>query len=189
MYNLQSHEKRIFYLTGGFVLAWVLIIGLLIYPRYRAITKINSEINELRAQLELKYEKTKRLHRSKINLASAQDLANKYQNLFLRKGDELKLIVALESLAEKHGLKQKINMSPEPRLVTKKLFAFDLNVSVSGNLFDMLAYLHDLERKFEPVAAVRGFSFTVGVNDLRQKEINKDNSLSLRYQAEVYVRD
>lgn len=188
MYNLQSHEKKIFYLTGGFVLAWVLIIGLLIYPRYRAITKINGEISELRAQLELKYEKTKRLHRSKINLASAQDLISQYQELFLKKGDELKLIVALETLAEKHHLNQKINMSPEPRVVTKKLSAFDLNVSVSGNFSDLLAYLYDLERKFEPAAAVSGFSFVVGANGLRQEEA-KDNNLSLRYKAEVYVHD
>lgn len=188
MYNLQAHEKNIFYLTGGIALAWILIVGLLIYPRYRAISKINSEITEMRTQLELKYEKTKRLHRSKINLSSAQALVNQYNDLFLKKGEELKLIVALEALAEKYQLSQKISLSPSPRAVTPKLSAFDLSVSVTGDFSNLLNYFDDLENEFVPVAVVTGFNFGTGANGLR-KEAVKSGELNLSYKAEVYVRD
>lgn len=188
MYNLQSHEKRIFYLTGGIVAAWVLIIGLLIYPRYLAITKINREITEMRQQLELKYEKTKRLHKSQINLASAQALVLQNDELFLKKGDELGLIVALEALADKHRLEQKINLGSAPRSVKPGLAAFDLNVSVAGGFVGLLDYFYDLENVFLPVVAVSDFNFGNDRNVLRQSGA-VSGRLNLNFNAEVYVRD
>lgn len=188
MPDFQSHEKKIFYLTGGIAVVWVLIVGLLIYPRYLAITKINSEITDLRTQLELKYEKTKRLHKSQINLASAQALVSQQDNLFLKKGEELKLIVALEGLAEKYKLNQKINLSPTPRTVKPKLSAFELSVSVAGDFSSLKGYFYDLESEFEPVVVISGFNLGTGANSLL-KEGTKGGELNLNFKAEVYVRD
>lgn len=176
--TFELHEKKAIYITAAVGATLLLVGGLVIFPKYRAISRVNQSITEARTQLELKYEKTKRLHKSQISLAAVQKIVDAAYARLLKQGQELQFILALENLAERLNLSQNLNLASTPRHLQKGLAALDLDISVTGNFRDLLEYLEALERNRYPVSVV----------DLELSSGDK-NILTLTIKAEVYVED
>lgn len=143
---IHIQEKKFLILIGGVVLIFILIGGLIIYPQYRQIKETNGQITSLREQLETKYERAKQYHKSQTNLASAKKLTEAVNRNFIKKGEEIKLITILEEKAESYGLKQELNLNSNYNKLANKLSTIGLEITISGNYKDALAYLGFLQR-------------------------------------------
>ncbi len=173
----QSHEKKLIYFTLA-ILAFFLLIGaLIIYPQFRKIQKINQQIFETRSALEVKYEKTRRLHKSQVRLAEAKKIASDLRSGFIKFGDEIKFISALENLADKYGLDQKLNLSSVSREIGPGLNKVELQIIAKGEFLKLAEYLSALNRH-EFLVSISEVSFTR----------DSPSSLTLSLKANIYVQ-
>jgi len=143
---LQSHEKKLIYLTLSILASLLLVGGLIIYPQFRAIQKMNQQIFEMRQDLETKYERSRYLHRSQHFLVSAKQLVRDLQELFLKNGAEIDFISFLEELAEKNSLEQKLTISPPVKETGDEFSRINLRVTARGDFKNLMNYLSALER-------------------------------------------
>lgn len=186
---LETHEKKVIYVTAAIGSLLLLITFLMIYPKYNSIVRVNQSITGARTQLELRYEKTKRLHRSQIKLSTVQQLVDEIYGRLLKKGEELQFILALEALAEKMQLKQSLVLGPAPRRIQKDLAAFTLDISATGGFQNLMEYLEALEKSQYPLTILY-FNFA-GVEEklAAMPEAGVQRPITLTIKAEVYVQD
>lgn len=182
------HEKRVIYVTAAVGVLLLLITILIIYPKYSSIVQVNQSITDARTQLELRYEKTKRLHKSQINLFTVQQLVDKVYGRLLKKGEELQFILAMESLAERLQLKQALVLGPAPRHIQKNLAAFSLDISATGNFQNLMEYMEALEKNQYPLAILY-FNFAGPEASAAAPEAGVQRLITLTIKAEVYVQD
>jgi cell division protein FtsL len=183
---LESHEKKLIYITAGIALAILLVVGLVIYPRYRAIVQANQQITEMRTKLETEYAKSKMLHRSQVNLSVAQKIAKDINASFLKKGEELKFIVEMENLAEKMAVAQKLSLGSSLRTVRPGLSAVDLNITAGGDLKNILKYIEELENSAYPLSILALNFNTGGPSWLASK--GEPGVVTVVIKAEIYVQ-
>ena len=186
---LETHEKKVIYITAAVGALLLLIIVLMIYPKYNSIVRVNQSITNARMQLELRYEKTKRLHRSQISLSTVQKLVDEIYGRLLKKGEELQFILAMEGLAEKLQVKQSLVLGPAPRHIQKNLAAFSLDISAAGNFPNLMEYLEALEKNQYPLTILY-FNFA-GAEEKSAvaPEVGVQRPITLTIKAEVYVQD
>lgn len=174
------------YITVGIALAVCLVIGLVIYPHYRAIIRANQQITEMRVKLETEYAKSKMLHRSQVNLSVAQKLAKEINGSFLKKGEELKFIVEMENLAEKSAVAQKLSLGANLRTVRPGLSAVDLNITAGGDLKNMLRYIEELEDSAYPLS-ILALNFNTGAPGWLVSKA-EPSVITVVIKAEIYVQ-
>lgn len=175
----QVHEKKLIYFTLGVAGLFLIVGATIIYPQYRGIEKINQEILAVHKTLEQKFETTKQMHKSQINLIAAKKIGAELQLLFVKKGEEIKLVTALERLAEQLCLEQNLSLSSTANKVSEHLSDFDLQITVVGNFQNLMKYLEALEKN-DYLFAITGVS-------LNSK--NGPASLLLSLKAKIYVQN
>lgn len=175
----QIHEKKLIYLTIG-IAGLFLIVGVtVIYPQYREIEKINQEIFAMRTTLEKKYETTKQMHKSQVNLTTAKKIAAELESLFVKKGEEIKIVTALEKLAEQLSLEQNLSLSSTANKISENLSDLDLQITVAGNFQNLMKYLEALEKN----------DFLFAMTDVSLISKNGPASLLLSLKAKIYVQN
>ena len=185
---LEMHEKRVIYITAAVGLLLLLVTALIIYPKYTSIVQINQAITDARTQLELRYEKTKRLHKSQINLAAVQKLVDSIYGRLLKKGEELRFILAMEALADKLQLTQTLVLGPAPRHIQKDLSATSLDISVTGSFQSLMEYVEALEKNQYPLTILY-FNFAVADSSAATAATNGiQRPITLTIKAEVYAQ-
>lgn len=183
---LESHEKKLIYITAGIAVVLFLIVGLVIYPRYRAIVQTNRQITEMRVKLETEYAKSKMLHRSQVNLAVAQKLAKEVNESILKNGEELKFIVGMENLADKLSIAQKLSLGSGLRTVRPGLSAIELNITAGGDLKKILQYIEELENSAYLLSVLSLNFNTGGPSWLGVK--GAEGAVTVVIKAEIYVQ-
>lgn len=137
-------EKRTILILAVFSLMIVAILIAVIIPTISYIKGLNTETESLRQYLEKKYEANHTLSSSKQKIEELKIATADYENYLFFKGDELKLITALEDLATDFKLSQKINSSdldkPSGDYVR-------INLTLSGNYQNLLQYFSALEKQ------------------------------------------
>lgn len=141
----QSHEKKLFYLTAATLVFFLLVGFLLIYPQGRRLRQLNQQVFELRSALETKYEKTKHLHKSQVKLAEVKQTALALQSLFAKQGEEIKLIAALEKMAEKNNIQQQLNLAAASQPLAAGLNGLELQITAKGDFPNLMNYFSELE--------------------------------------------
>ncbi|MEK9183339.1 MAG: hypothetical protein AAB849_02410 [Patescibacteria group bacterium] len=174
----QSHEKKLIYITGGILVFFFLISGLIIFPQYRSIQQMNRQILELRTSLEAKYEKTRYLHKSQNILALAKQTTEELKLLFIKNGEEIKFISYLENLADKFSISQKINISRANKMKGVDADKIDLQIDAQGEFVNLLSYLDALERS----------DYLISILEINLSR-DASYSINMTLKAEVYVQN
>jgi len=123
-----------------FVLAAILA-GML-WPAVINIISTAGDTVDLRGYIEQKYDQS---IVSRVTKRKIADINREYPNLsrhLFRKGDELKLITYLESMALVNNLTQTINSSNIDKIADNKVL---LSLNLTGDYDNILKYLVDLE--------------------------------------------
>lgn len=174
----QTHEKKLIYFTLGIAILFLIVDATIIYPQYREIEKINWEIFTIRTALEKKYETTKQMHKSQINLTTAKKISLDLQSLFIKKGEEIKIVTALENLAEQFSLKQNLSVRSTANRVNENLSEVDLEITVTGDFQNLMQYLETLEKN-DYLFALANVSLNSG----------NGPTLLLSLKAKIYVQN
>jgi Tfp pilus assembly protein PilO len=89
-----------------------------------------------------------------------------FDEAFLKQGEELGLIKNLEKLAETNNLRQKIELEQDNREISEKIYELDLRLNLTGDFYNLLKYLDELNRL--------KYQLTVKYLDLTNKGENID---------------
>lgn len=136
-------EKQTTVTVGIFAGIILLIVLGVIVPTAQYITRLNNETTTLKDYLERKYETTTHLRSSIKQIEEVKQVVSEYPQYFFRPGDELALITALENIATKNKVIQKIENS---NLDQKSAGLVRVSLSVNGQYGKTLSYLSDLEK-------------------------------------------
>jgi Tfp pilus assembly protein PilO len=136
-------EKQTIVTVGIFSGIILLIVLGIIIPTARYITRLNNETATLKEYLERKYEATTHLRSSIKQIEEIKLAVNEYPKYFFKPGDELALITALENIANKNKVTQRIENS---NLDQKASESIKVSLSVNGKYEKTLNYLSDLEK-------------------------------------------
>ncbi|MBI5230356.1 MAG: hypothetical protein HY981_03610 [Candidatus Magasanikbacteria bacterium] len=143
---LQHHEKKILLFIGVTFITLCIFIFALIVPTMRRISALNHTIFQLQHDLELRYERTSTIRKSKVNLGKVKQFTSEFQTLFIAPNHELDFIVFLENTARARHLEQNLSLLNKQPVKQSQLIALTTQLQVSGNYIDVLAYLFDLEQ-------------------------------------------
>lgn len=136
-------EKQTIVTVGVFSGVILLILLGVIIPTAQYIKRLNDETTELKNYLERKYETTAHLRSSIKKIEEIKLTVDEYSQYFFRPGDELLLITALENIANKNKVTQKIENS---NLDQKSSDLIKVSLLISGDYEKTLGYLSDLEK-------------------------------------------
>lgn len=125
----------------------VCIIFLALIPNAKKINELQLNIAENQRQLEIRYIKSIYLKRSLEQYDQVVEMAKKYENMTMSKGQELQVIQDLETVAEKNNIRQMLKLSGD-------LSAEDSDIGLPyytfkfrnhGSFANMVEYFKDLE--------------------------------------------
>ena len=141
-----SLKKKLIAISVIFIAAIFGIIYLIIIPTINGINQIKTKVEKQLTEAEKKYIKGQSLKELKENLEKINPELKMLNKSFVIKGQELSFITALEELACKNNVQQKINISAFKNLDDSKTFQkIPLNLSAQGNFSNLMNYLIDLE--------------------------------------------
>ena len=135
-------EKRIAITIGIFLAVAMCIVGAVIVPTFLQIKQIDRDTYQLRLSLERKNEQATNYRLAMKQIEKLKKEMPPFSDHLFKRGDELKLITTLESLAIKNSVLQKINNSNLDSLTNQKV---QVSLSLSGTYNNVLNYLSDLE--------------------------------------------
>ncbi|MCG2695546.1 type 4a pilus biogenesis protein PilO [Candidatus Parcubacteria bacterium] len=141
-----SLKKKIIIISAIFAAVICGIACLIIIPTVNDIKRIKAEVENQIAEMEKRYITGQSLKELKENLEKIDPELETLSKSFVVKGRELDFITALEELAYKNNVQQKINMDAFKNLDDSKTFQkIPLNLSAQGNFSNLMNYLVDLE--------------------------------------------
>ncbi len=122
------------------------IIFLVIIPSTEEISKMKQNIMKERIDLEQKYEKGLSLKKLSENLKTIEPRMLALNQTFISANRELEFITALEGIAAKNGVSQKISLGKPAATGDKPYKKTPLNIQIQGSYRNAASYLRDLER-------------------------------------------
>ena len=127
----------------------ILIIGCLavfiILPTTKNIKKIGNEIENQRIDLETKYIRGQSLKQLNENLKKIEPQLYILDKTFVQQDQELELITAMEKLANKNNITQKINLEINKKNNNENYQQIPLKISTRGNFINLINYIIGLE--------------------------------------------
>ncbi len=138
----MSLEKKIISLVAGFALLSLVLIFGIIWPTITRIRELERETYNLRVYLEKRYQKTINLRSSLKKIEQIKSETRIFPEHLFRAGEELKLITALEGIAAKNMVTQRIISSNVDKITNQRL---NISLGISGAYHNVLRYLTDLE--------------------------------------------
>jgi Tfp pilus assembly protein PilO len=138
--NTEKQTIVVVSIFSGIIL--LIVLGIIV-PTAQYIKHLNDETTTLKNYLEKKYETTANLRSSIKKIEEIKMAVNEYSQYFFKSGDELSLITALENIAAKNKVTQKIENS---NLDQKASGLIKVSLSVNGEYEKTLKYLSDLEK-------------------------------------------
>ncbi len=131
------------------VMVVIVISGLIYYfvilPTINDIKSISSSVYLERLDLEKKYLRGQLLKKTMEDFEKIKPEKKRLSRIFVKKGQELEFITALEKISSNHGLEQSLKLGANQNL-TNTYYPTRLEVSVKGEFIDFLKYLNNLEK-------------------------------------------
>ncbi|MDD4476541.1 MAG: hypothetical protein PHY40_00035 [Patescibacteria group bacterium] len=135
-------EKKIIIIVAALAVLMAAIIFGVILPTVRNIQLLNKETYEIRTYLEKRSQSVKQVYNSIKQIEKIKNEIQEYEKRIFGVGGELKLITALEQIATKNKINQKIERS---NLDEQKNKQITMSLDIKGTYLNVLNYLADLE--------------------------------------------
>lgn len=133
------------------ILATCGITAFIIMPTINNIKDISSKINNIRLDLEKKYDNRQNLRTVMSKFKKIEKSSEKFSNIYIEKNEELKLITALERIASDNNLEQNINTfiyqnENKTAKIKGQENEIDIQLQLNGDYINIIKYLYDLRR-------------------------------------------
>lgn len=189
MNEADKIKKRITVTT----LISLLLIGGVVYfaimPQIENIKQTKREIEKQRLNLEERYIQGLKLKELSKNIKKVESEMEKMERIYIEKEETLEFIKTLESIAEKNGVEQKIDLNSAKEDIKEEYQERPLQMALSGEYRNLLSYLADIE-SMKYWINIKSMDITSGV--LRQSRLeDEDNTkkaeqINIKVQAYVY---
>lgn len=167
----------------------IIILGIcttILYPTIKIIMSLGSEISEIQQEVEEKYDLSQKLRRSLQEIDQVEKNTSQYAKAYIRRGDELSIITALENMAIENNIDQTINITfVENQPTDKNALAQYYRISFVNNGYfsDQISYLDSLN-KLPYYLIIQNINL-----EKRNKKAGEINSLTLTFEARIYVEN
>jgi Tfp pilus assembly protein PilO len=142
---MNTLQKTIFAAATLFV-ASTLIVFFIAWPTVKKIQHYNDSIQEERAALENKYTNRRNIKNIIADLKYVDaGLEPIYKQILINKGEEVKFISALETIAAKTNVVQKLTLEKNGANFGDNLLRYSISIALSGNYIDTIKYINALE--------------------------------------------
>lgn len=121
----------------------VFVLYFIIIPNVEIIKKIQFDIQSQLIELENKYKKSQSLRQVSDNLKQIEPQISLLDQVYIKQDQELLFITALEDLATKNHITQKLNLGNVKVNTTPQKSILQINTQ--GNFVDQIGYLRGLE--------------------------------------------
>src|SRR3989338_6353413 len=133
-----------------FAIVAILLIGVvvfIIWPTITDIRQISQSVYLERVDLEKKYLRGQLLRKTIEDFEKIKPQQEKLAAAFIKEGEELEFITALERVAAANGLSQVIKLQPtQDKTLEKKFYSpLPLTLNATGSFLNTLKYLSDLQ--------------------------------------------
>jgi hypothetical protein len=137
--KLQLRHRTIT-ITAVALTAAFLILAILIVPIVADIIRTSAGIRDLRTELLAKKQSTKEIRVALEQFRAAKAEVQTLETIFLKPGEELRLITALEGVADATAVSQRIDLAPGT-LPGKDFKILPLTITLRGDALSILRYL------------------------------------------------
>ena len=145
-FNNLDLKYKIFAFNTAILVILFCGIKFIILPSVDQIEQIKIDIYQNQFDLEQKYQRSQSLKKLSANLKSIEGKIENIDQVFISQNRELEFITALEQIAEKKNVRQKIILGKTQSAVGDKFYKkIPLQIQAQGNYPDILQYLQGLE--------------------------------------------
>ena len=145
-FNNLDLKYKIFAFNTAILVILFCGIKFIILPSVDQIEQIKIDIYQNQLVLEQKYQRSQSLKKLSANLKSIEGKIENIDQVFISQNRELEFITALEQIAEKKNVRQKIILGKTQSAVGDKFYKkIPLQIQAQGNYPDILQYLQGLE--------------------------------------------
>lgn len=137
--KLQLRHRTIA-ITAVALTAAVIILAILIIPIVADIVRTSAGIRDLRTELLVKKQSTKEIRVALERFRAAKAEVQTMETIFLKPGEELRLITALEGVADATAVSQGIDLAPST-LPGNDFKILPAAITLQGNALSVLRYL------------------------------------------------
>ena len=150
------------------VFVLILILVNIVLPSISKIKNLSQNIFMEREKLEELYLKGQSLKHSTEECNKIKNQISELKNIFLAKGDELRLITNLENLASQNNVSKEINIQENKSDTNSEKISVDLHVV--GTYSNLINYLQSIE-SLDIYVDFKSLNFSVGNNLKRVPQI------------------
>jgi hypothetical protein len=115
-------------------------------PTYREVGRLTDEIVRAHSELEAQYVNRRNLLSSADKVVAARETLGKLSGQFLPDGRELDFITAVEALAARHGVEERILLTVNPSGTGAEELKVGFDITLSGSAPGVLQTVVELER-------------------------------------------
>src|SRR3989338_2026996 len=143
----MSVKRKIIISVAAVLSVTFIVVYFIILPTIRDIKKISDAVYQERVDLEKKYLRGKLLKKTIQDFEKIKPQQEKLAAAFIKEGEELEFITALERVAAANGLSQIIKLQPtQDKTLEKKFYSpLPLTLNATGSFLNTLKYLSDLQ--------------------------------------------
>lgn len=138
-------KKKLFIINGILLAAVGAIIYFVVVPSLKEIKRMQADIEAQRTDLEEKYQKGQSLKKLTESLEAIEPKLERLDQVFINQNRELEFITALEDIAGKQGVDQKITLGKIQPAKNKDYQKMPITISAGGRYADLIRYLLALE--------------------------------------------
>lgn len=175
-------------LLAGSLFVLLITLFVTVVPSIKKIMLLNNSIFEERKQLEEIYLKGQSLTAAKEKYTAVKKETTQLDDVFLARGDELKLITALEQVAKNNQVTQNLDIDNKKNDPQTKI---SISLEIHGMYRNLLNYLQAIEALNLYFNIESGYfanlATNIMVND--NKNISLEPTLTLHLDGYVYYRD
>jgi len=176
------------------ILLSLIVIGIfIVWPAARKILTLRDDIIQIESDLEIRYLNAQKIKRTERELEQITDQLKNYEQAAINKGDELRMITDLESMATKFNVEQVLNVAlisstntaGNSGLLTKPALPeyYQFSFLINGTFANEIKYLQAIE-SLPTYIIIKNAQF--------EKRQNNNNSseppITLTFNGFVYVR-
>jgi len=144
-FSKLNARNKIIVITAIFVACGLSLLYFVIMPAVSDIKDLKRKIIDQKIELEQRVARGANAKQVNENLNKIEPQLQKFEQIFVNQGRDLEFITALEGIADKNNVEQKIGLGQPTGQENKTYKKIPLELTASGKYDDLLNYLADLE--------------------------------------------
>jgi len=178
---MTSHKKKIFIIILLFFAVSFLIEFFIVLPTLQDIKKINSDIQNERESLEIKFQQGQFIKSMLSEYKTIEPRKQELDQAFIKDGAELGFVTELEQIAQKYNLDPSFNKLDDKNIKENKKDPFvnmPLSIKLDGDFNQLLLFLSGIE----------SLPYYFNISQISMSAANKQKNISTTLTGMAFIK-